>query len=263
MSSFPHRLYGVGLASLLLAVTGCQMPSWGTAVLGQWATSSVTDSAETEPHQDRPETATAAAEEESPIDPVARKSNVMLARAQLLEADGDFEQARALYTSILTEDPDNSRALHRSAVLHARDGELVHAERAFQDALQADPDDAKIHGDYGYFCYLQRRWDLAEGHLQQAVHLDSKIPQAHLNLGMLCARQGLHEKAELHFRNAGCDDASSQTNMALARLLESDFDGAQTAYQHALQQDPGNEDAVQGIGLLERVAHRNGTVSAP
>ena len=200
-----------------------------------------------------------ASADDVPVEPLARKHNVILAQAQLLESDKEVDQALALCRNVLFDDPDNSRALHRSATLYARKGELALSEQAFLDALEADSDNAKIHCDYGYLCYLQERWDESEEHLLEAARLDSTIPQVHVNLGLLYARQGRLRESEQQFHAAGCDRSETHTNLAFARLLESDFDGAQNAYQQALEVAPDNQNAVNGVKMLERLGHRSET----
>lgn len=141
--------------------------------------------------------------------PDQQQRSVLFAKARLLEADRQPEQAARLYEQILKSDSKHAAALHRLSVVYAEQGEIEEAEKSFQKALRVDDQNAELHSDYDYFCYLVREWDKAEAHLQRAVELNPSLLAAHNNLGLLAAEQGRPEVAIRHCRDAGCsqDDA--------------------------------------------------------
>lgn len=143
--------------------------------------------------------------------------------------------------------PDYTQALHRLAILHAKMGNSQLAASHFQAAFRVEDNLAQLHNDYGYFCYLSSRWDVAQRHLSRAVELDSSLREAHNNLGLLHSRLGDNEKARYHFHKSGCNRAESLNNLAFARLLEDDYEGAMESYQLALYEDPSNLNAQKGL----------------
>ena len=148
-------------------------------------------------------------------DPEQQQRSVLFAKARLLEADHQPEQAARLYEQILKSEPKHSAALHRLAVVYSEQGEIDGAEKCFQKALRIDDQNADLHSDYGYYCYLVRRWSDAETHLQRAIELNPSLLAAHNNLGLLAAQQGQPELAIRHCRDAGCspDDALHNTTL--------------------------------------------------
>lgn len=195
-----------------------------------------------------------AEEKDESIDLQQRKNNLLFAKAQLAEADQDAEQAIKLYEAIVQTDSDHAPASHRLAILLAQEGKLKSAEDYFQLALRAESDDPQLHCNYGYFCYLLRRWDDAEFHLTQAIELDPALRHAHNNLGLLHARLGNYEKAKRHFEIAGCTPTDSLNNIGFARLLEKDYGGAKAAYRRALNEDPAHSKAREGLAAANRLA---------
>jgi Flp pilus assembly protein TadD len=191
------------------------------------------------------------AENESP-DPVQQKNNLLLARAALLEADQKTVEAIDAYQTILKTDPRHVPALRRLAILHAHQGQADAAEMHFLAAIQADSRNARLHNDYDYFCYLRNQPETAERHLTKAIELDTKLREAHNNLGFLKARSGRFDEARYHFECGGCTSAESLNNIAFARVLEQDLQGASTTYQLALDQQPDQVQARTGLAAVDR-----------
>jgi tetratricopeptide (TPR) repeat protein len=197
-----------------------------------------------------------------PVDPVRQKNNLLFARGRLLEADQKPEEASKVYEQILETDARHAAALHRLAVLAVQYGKPKTAEERFRDALaaadhaslQTDKQVAQLHSDYGYFCYLQDRRADAEKHLNRALHRDGSLLGAHNNLGILKARKGDLESAKYHFERARRTPAESFSNIAYARMMERDFEGAQAAYRSALAADPKHARSQKGLEAAVRLA---------
>lgn len=156
------------------------------------------------------------------IDAKEQQRSILFAKARLLEADGQPAKAAANYEAILKLDPRHGPSLHRLAVVRAEQGKIDEADECFQKALQVDAGSAELHSDYGYFCYLVRRWNDAEEHLHQALALDPELQSAHTNLGLLAARRGDAEGAMAHFRRGGCTLEEGRENLALVARLDAE-----------------------------------------
>jgi Flp pilus assembly protein TadD len=108
--------------------------------------------------------------------------------------------------------------------------------------------------DYGYNCYLQRRWAEAEAHLRKALELDPNLGRAHTNLGLVLARNGREAEALREFRHAGCREGPARTNLGFALMSESRWDEARHQFQLALKVDPTLTAAQEGLTTLQAVA---------
>ena len=190
---------------------------------------------------------------QSQIDPTERRANLLMTRAQLSLADGEPEAAAPLLESILEADPEHVEASHMTAVLRTQSGDLQAAEDHFQTALANDADNPQLNSDYGYFCYLVDRWDDAEQYLTRAIEIDPGLAEAHTNLGMLEARLGKPDSAAQRFRNAGCTEVEVLNNLAFARLLEEDLAVAEATYRDALERDPENRTANEGLQMTSHL----------
>jgi Tfp pilus assembly protein PilF len=204
------------VVTLLMCTTGCvSIPALNIASNGertpdpsqQSSVPGLNDLGESEP--------------EEPVDPEQQQRSVLFAKARLLETDRQPQPAARLYKEVLQSDPKHAAALHRLAVVHAELGDIEAADDCFQKALRVDDQNAEVHNDYGYFCYLVRRWDDSESHLLRALELNPLLLAAHNNLGLLSAERGDLDLAVRHFRDAGCSPDDAQYNATLNRPSES------------------------------------------
>jgi Tfp pilus assembly protein PilF len=204
-----------------------------------------------------PSTETVVEDEPEPLDPTKKRLSLLTAQAELAETDNEPVVAIQAYESILELEPKRVGALHRLAVLQTQQGNVSGAEQRFQEAFKLADKHAGLHNDYGYFCYLQGKHELAIEHLKTALTLDPKMREVHNNLGLVLASTGKIHEAEIEFQRAGCTRSEALNNVAFGQLMQKNVSGAATTYAQALQQDPNHVQARRGLESLNKVAQIN------
>lgn len=169
--------------------------------------------------------------------------DALVAEARALDREGQVDQAIKAYAAIVQRDPARSAAYHRLGVLYDKKGDHERSARSYEMALQLDPLNAELHCDYGYSCYLQRRWKEAEKALRTALRLNPGLARAHNNLGLLLARTGRDREALGEFAKAGCTEAETRSNLAIALAIEQRWNETQSQRQPALAANPAAKPA--------------------
>jgi len=176
-----------------------------------------------------------------------------MARARSLVEKGQIEQAIGIYQDVVKQDNSRPDAYHRLAILHDMKGECDKARGFYHAALERDSRNAEVLCDFGYSCYLQRRWREAEEHLSQAIALQPDMARAHNNLGLLLARTGRQDGAMTEFARGGCTEADARANLAFALTLEQQWVAARQQYELALAVDSTSRAAQKGLDALRSV----------
>lgn len=177
-------------------------------------------------------------------------SDVKLALAQMLDKQGSVDDAVAAYEKLQKDDPNNSAIAHRLAVLLDKKGLPDQAESHYAHALRISPKDARLLADYGYHCYLQRRWSDAEANLMRSLQLDANQARVHSNLALVLARTQRVEPALREFALAGCSPADAHANVAFSFAAESRMEQAEHHYRTALSFDPSHKRSQEALAAL-------------
>lgn len=188
-----------------------------------------------------------------------QKADIQVAVARSLEKQGEVDRAIEIYLDAVKKDDGQIAAYHRLAVLHDRKGDCKAAEGFYRRALAKEPDNPQLLCDYGYNCYLQRRWAEAESNLRKAIALAPDLARAHNNLALVLARTGTEAEALHEFQQAGCREGQARTNLGFAFMSESRWDDARRQFQLALQADPTSTAAQDGLTTLQAVASNPGS----
>jgi Tfp pilus assembly protein PilF len=193
------------------------------------------------------------ASEQLASSPATGQTDDKMARARALEKKGQIEQAIGVYQEVVKQDDSRSDAHHRLAILHDMKGECDKSRGFYRAALERDPRNAEVLCDFGYSCYLQRKWKEAEEHLSQAIALKPDMARAHTNFGLLLARTDRRDEAMTAFARAGCTEADARANLAFALTLEQKPDAARQQYELALAVDSTSKAAQRGLDALRSV----------
>lgn len=178
---------------------------------------------------------------------------VQLALARTLERQGDLDRTEAAYRKILSRHPDQAVALHRLAVIADQRKRYKQSAELFQQALEQQPGSPDLFCDIAYSFYLQRRWTEAEMNFKQAIALDAYHERAHNHLGMLLAQTERSEEALAEFRQAGCSDAESHLNLALALTHCNRLAAARAEFQNARYVSSGEKEVEEKIARVEEL----------
>jgi len=175
-----------------------------------------------------------------------------LARARLLERQGEVSQAREIYQAVLEKYPAEVLPYHRLGVLAARDGRFGEAEQLFSIALQMAPPSVELLSDYGYLLYLQNRLDVAEQVLRDALAREPYHHSANTNLGLVLGMQRRFSESLAAFRRAG-SEAEAHANLAYTLTQLGDMSLAKEQYLRALKLDNTMRPAATALlQLVER-----------
>ncbi len=120
------------------------------------------------------------------------------------------------------------------------------AERQVRFALSMQPDSPLLSEDLGSVYAMQGRYADAIPWFEKALRLEPRLPLAHKKLGQALAALGLGEAADQEFRDYLDLEPHKAAVADAARLLrEERFDEAVAALKAALQDSPGNVDAMR------------------
>ena len=242
------------IASVLLA--GCATPSAPSSWRWPWQSAATTPAPNPTAATNASSLMSSAIPTEWP-DEKRAASDLKTAMAQMLDQQGSVDQAISAYERMLQEDPKNGVFAHRLAVLLDKKGQPDRAEQIYQQALRLTPKSTGLLADYGYHCYLQRRWADAETHLARSLELDSDQSRAHGNLALVLARTQRVNDAVQQFALAGCSPPDAHANVAFALAAESQLEQAEHEYRIALSLDPNHkrsQDALAALGQAQRQA---------
>lgn len=186
-------------------------------------------------------------------------SDLRLALAKMVDQQGSTDEAISNYEQMLASDPQNLALVRRLAVLYDKKGQPEKAEPYYQRALHANAKDASLLCDYGYHCYLQRRWSDAEVHLRRSVELEPHQARAHGNLALVLARTQRVDEALQQFAEAGCSQADAHANVAFALASEAQVESAEQQYRQALAADPQHKRAREALAALDQARRQSTT----
>ncbi|MEY4177681.1 MAG: hypothetical protein RLY70_1255 [Planctomycetota bacterium] len=268
LRALPRAMFLVAIATAVPATSGCSSISGSDSWRWPWQSASkpapanpfVTHSAKPGPTPlGTPQTVAPASATEWPDEKRAAR-DLKLALAQMLEQQGAAPEAIEAYENVLRSEPGHTAVAHRLAVLLDKSGQPQRAEPYYQACLRATPSDPDLLSDFAYHCYLERRWAEAENHFQRALAIDPRHTRARNNLGLVLARTERPREAFNQFAGGGCSTADAHANVAFALAAEARFEDAEQVYAIALQADPQNQRARDGLAAL-RQARR--VASAP
>jgi protein O-GlcNAc transferase len=139
----------------------------------------------------------------------------MLRQAMAAHQAGKFDEAEALYCSVLKADEAQYPVLQMLGVLHAQRGNYPEAERRLKAALALNPNDAGGQFNYGNLLLGLQRFDEAFAAFGQALALNPGLAAAALNRGgILMSRKRFGEaivcfdaaiRINRHYAEAHCN----------------------------------------------------------
>jgi len=114
--------------------------------------------------------------------------------AETLESQGKNDEAAAIYSKILSEDPKIPGIHYRLGQIDlaraGASGPTDDAKREFQKELEVDPSNASSEFILGELARRAEDWDEAVKHFSRAAKIDIGFSEAYLALGMSLAASG-------------------------------------------------------------------------
>ena len=175
-----------------------------------------------------------------------------VALANLLQRNGQLDEADALYRAVLEKAPHHADALHFAGVLAHRCGRHDEAVALIERGLALAPDRADCYNNLGIVLQSTGRLDAAISAYQRAIALDPRHANAHSNLGVLLRANGRPLDAEASYRtaielDAGHADAYTNLGILLNGLKRSDE--AVACFCKAITLRPRHPDARRLLAL--------------
>jgi tetratricopeptide (TPR) repeat protein len=131
------------------------------------------------------------------------KSQSYQVEAQILQQDGQDEEAMKVLNAALVELPDEFPLRYARALLAVGMGRIEQAERDLRHVIAEDPDNAVAINALGYtLADLTDRYDEAEELIRLAYELQPDDPSVIDSMGWIAYRRGRLEEAERYLREA-------------------------------------------------------------
>lgn len=180
-----------------------------------------------------------------------RDLSMAIGQALQHQQSGNLKVAKAGYSEILRQDPNNADALHRLGCLYDEMGNTSQAIKFLVRAVKANP---TVHSYFYNLANMQfRQGDAKEAirHYREAIRLKPDYSPAHNNLGLALTRAGRRDEAKMCFREAirhKENYADPHYNLGIELRAEGNLDDAEAAFLAAVKIKPDFADAHCNLG---------------
>jgi predicted O-linked N-acetylglucosamine transferase (SPINDLY family) len=175
---------------------------------------------------------------------------------------GRLAEAEMLYGQILSQEPDNVRALHLLGILNARRGESQWAMELFGRAIAVDPNVAKYHTNLGAVLLESGRFDEAMESFRKALSLSPDAVDAAVGLGNALRAAGRAEEAGAAYRQAMAivqRDADASNMLGIVLKGAGQMEESLAAFRQALAIRPNFPEALANVAaVLAEMSERRG-----
>jgi tetratricopeptide (TPR) repeat protein len=177
-------------------------------------------------------------------------SGATLETAMAQHQAGRLDQAKRLYTAVLSQEPLHPVALHFLGIVAYQQGDPNQAIASIDWAIAIRPDYAEAHGNRGLALYALGRLDEAMTSYRNAIAIESNHAEAHSNLGNAFRDLGKLEEAVASYRRAlaiKSDFADAHTNLGAALNDLGILDEAVASCRKALAIKPDCAEAYRNL----------------
>lgn len=178
--------------------------------------------------------------------------NDALSRALQLHQEGQLEEARRAYETLLASDPDNADANHLLGLVLYQQGDPESAQEHVSKAVALRPDDAVMRNNFGEVLRALGRNEEAAEQFRRAVTLKPDYPEPHNNLAVLMAGTGHLRQARWHCEQALAmrpDYPDAWFNLGLAWQMEGGWSDAASCYERCIEHGGVSADLLNNLAL--------------
>ena len=176
-----------------------------------------------------------------------------LAEAQeKLKADR-YNEAKAIYTHVLSRDPDNAEAMSNLGICAACTGAPMVGLKLMNQAIALEPHSAEYHNNLGELLRMMGRFAEAESVFKTSLRVNPRDAGVLSTLGLTVAQQGRAEEGLRTARAAvvlNPNLAAAHYRVGLILAMLRDFAAARASQQAALAVDPNFGPARQALQQL-------------
>lgn len=186
----------------------------------------------------------------------------LAAKAGKLEAEGDWQQAAAVYKSILKLDPESLAALNRLGALYVHHQKSEEGIEYYKRALEVSPNEYVTNLNLGIAYFKMSNYPLAAGPLKKAAEAQPSSFQAHELLGVALIGAGNYAAAIPELEKAkevNPQDVSTQYLLVRSYMAEREFDKALSVFDSLQSLAPQSlwvlilkGQAYEGIGAYQK-----------
>lgn len=179
----------------------------------------------------------------------------LISEADALNSAGRLDQALQLYTRIATIEPDNIYALNRASLLSIKLNDEMTARATITSLLKVDPDNTFGRYWLGILELKDEKIDEAFSQFSKIIDInprDSNAAYAHMFLGAIYTFRHQPARAILELKKAREKADKPDVHYKLARAYHDAgmFSNARLAYIRTLKMEPGNLQAMDGLGWV-------------
>lgn len=178
----------------------------------------------------------------------------LFAQARSYEMLGDLEKAYILYRHTWLKDPGNYRSLYHAGRLLEQIGRPIDAELAYRESARLAPDFYAASNALGLLMKQAGRYEEAEKAFAQAALASPDYAPAWRNLGRAKIDNGdLYGAVDpwIEAVKLAPRDVESRITLGLVLARINEFSGAREHLEAALDYDPGNPRAAQGLAFVD------------
>ena len=134
--------------------------------------------------------------------PVIKAKPNLYEKAQALYAEGLYQEATDMLAKLVSQDPNDRRAMVLMCRIYANEGNLDAALHLSEQAIAGDKLNVELHFLRSVILQEQGMVSEAIEALKKVLYLDPNMVLAHFTLGNLSLKQGKNNESRQHFNNA-------------------------------------------------------------
>lgn len=176
-----------------------------------------------------------------------------------IDRNRDYASAAGMWENVLSQRPENPRALLNRACEYERLGRMDAALAGYRKALAASPNDAQALNNLGNLLTKLGKPDEGLQLLERATGIAADRADYQYSLGSALSHLGRDaEAAQAYRRSLELDQAQADVwyNLGNIDLRRKDYDGAATHYAEALRVDPDHVGANFNLGGILQLRGR-------
>ncbi len=204
------------------------------------------------PKVDRREAPAPVMSEKDKVKPVAPAASLYDSLNEGIKNQND-EKIFNSATMILTQNPNDLKALNAMGLYHYKKGRFDLAKYLFSKAIGANPNSAESYSNLGVVYLAQNERREAIKSFRKALSLNSSDAVASANLGAIYVQEKDYNKAifalEIAY-NKGLRDSKNLNNYGVALAATKKYDRAEEIYKIALKDQNTNKEVLVNYAIL-------------
>lgn len=182
----------------------------------------------------------------------AKSHRTLAGRSGCLEQSDRFDEAVALWTTVLQESPENANAHDALGDLHSRKGDLVRAADHYKRAAALNPENAEPQANLANTLLQLKKVDEAIVAFRAALKIAPHVTPMRTRLASILLQQGKPAEAAAEFQvvlRYAQDDPKAHYDLGVALLQANRAGEAVTAFREAIRLAPDHGDALINLGI--------------